>query len=208
MATGRQAFGGQSAARTFDAILNKTQTQASLLRADLPHRLDAIIAKALLKPGWAVPNCDGDSSGSRRAEGCSRFREKSACQCPRQERRIKACCDKEAARSCFCGRHRRTGFADLLRAQANNATSRFRIPTDNARCIPERWRSYRGIRVKPRDRHGRQPPLFHQRLCPLGDPCTSIGGRRRDGGDPNLNWRYAATGYFSRSLLALSGRLQ
>ncbi len=49
MATGRQAFGGQSAARTFDAILNKTPTRASQLRVDLPDRLDAIIAKALVK---------------------------------------------------------------------------------------------------------------------------------------------------------------
>ena len=112
------------------------------------------------RPGCAVPNCDGDSSGSRRAEACSRFREKSACKGPRRERRIAPCCDTEAARSCFCGRHRRTGFADLLRAQADDATSRFRISADNARWIHERWRSYLGKRDKPRDGHGRQPRLF------------------------------------------------
>ena len=49
MATGRQAFGSQSTARIFDAILNGNPSQASLLRPDLPIRLDEIIAKALEK---------------------------------------------------------------------------------------------------------------------------------------------------------------
>jgi eukaryotic-like serine/threonine-protein kinase len=47
MATGRQAFGGQTTAMIFDAILHGSPQQASLLRPDLPRRLDEIIAKAL-----------------------------------------------------------------------------------------------------------------------------------------------------------------
>jgi serine/threonine protein kinase/Tol biopolymer transport system component len=49
MATGRQAFSGQTTAMIFDAILNRSPAQASLLRPDLPDRLDEIIANALEK---------------------------------------------------------------------------------------------------------------------------------------------------------------
>lgn len=49
MATGRQAFGGQTTAMIFDAILHVSAQNASLLRPELPVRLDAIISKALLK---------------------------------------------------------------------------------------------------------------------------------------------------------------
>src|SRR5271165_5575488 len=49
MATGRQAFGGQSTALIFDAILNGSLGQPSLLRPDLPARMDEIILKALEK---------------------------------------------------------------------------------------------------------------------------------------------------------------
>ena len=49
IATGRQAFGGQTTAMIFNAILHGSPEQGSLLRADLPVRLDEIIAKALQK---------------------------------------------------------------------------------------------------------------------------------------------------------------
>ncbi len=49
MATGRQAFSSQSTGRVFDAILNRSPSSASLLRPDLPTRLDEIIARALEK---------------------------------------------------------------------------------------------------------------------------------------------------------------
>ena len=49
MATGRQAFRGQTTAMVFDAILHGSPSQALLLRPDLPARLDGIIAKALQK---------------------------------------------------------------------------------------------------------------------------------------------------------------
>jgi serine/threonine protein kinase/Tol biopolymer transport system component len=47
MATGRRAFGGQTTAMIFDAILHGSPQQASLLRPGLPPGLDEIIAKAL-----------------------------------------------------------------------------------------------------------------------------------------------------------------
>jgi serine/threonine protein kinase/Tol biopolymer transport system component len=49
MATGRRAFGGQTTVMIFDAILHGSPSQASLLRPDLPARLDEIITKALQK---------------------------------------------------------------------------------------------------------------------------------------------------------------
>ncbi len=49
MATGRRAFGGQTTVMILDAVLHGSPSQASLLRPDLPARLDEIITKALQK---------------------------------------------------------------------------------------------------------------------------------------------------------------
>jgi eukaryotic-like serine/threonine-protein kinase len=49
MATGRQAFGGETAAVVFDAILNRAPAPASQSNPGLPPKLDEIIAKALEK---------------------------------------------------------------------------------------------------------------------------------------------------------------
>ena len=49
MATGRQAFSGDTAAIIFDAILNRTPTAARRLNADLPPELEEIMSKALEK---------------------------------------------------------------------------------------------------------------------------------------------------------------
>jgi non-specific serine/threonine protein kinase len=49
MATGRQAFGGGTAATTFDAILNGTPASIQQVNAALPAGLDRVIAKALAK---------------------------------------------------------------------------------------------------------------------------------------------------------------
>jgi serine/threonine protein kinase/Tol biopolymer transport system component len=49
MATGRAAFGGDSTAMIFHAILSRTPVPASQLRPDLPPQLDRIIGKALEK---------------------------------------------------------------------------------------------------------------------------------------------------------------
>jgi len=49
MATGRQAFSGQSAAVVFDAILNRSPIPVAQLNPSLPSGLDRIIEKALEK---------------------------------------------------------------------------------------------------------------------------------------------------------------
>jgi serine/threonine protein kinase/Flp pilus assembly protein TadD len=49
MATGSQAFRGQTSAVIFDAIFNSTPTAASSLNLDLPEAIDGIIGKALEK---------------------------------------------------------------------------------------------------------------------------------------------------------------
>ncbi len=49
MATGRQAFGGDTSGVTFNAILEKNPPLASRLNPSIPLRLDEIIAKALEK---------------------------------------------------------------------------------------------------------------------------------------------------------------
>jgi len=49
MATGSQAFRGQTSAVIFDAIFNSHPTPASSLNLDIPDSLDAIISKALEK---------------------------------------------------------------------------------------------------------------------------------------------------------------
>jgi serine/threonine protein kinase/Flp pilus assembly protein TadD len=49
MATGSQAFRGQTSAVIFDAIFNSTPTAASSMNLDLPEAIDGIIAKALEK---------------------------------------------------------------------------------------------------------------------------------------------------------------
>lgn len=49
MTTGRQAFGGDTAAIAFDAILNRSPVPASRLRAGLPAGLEGIIERSLQK---------------------------------------------------------------------------------------------------------------------------------------------------------------
>src|SRR5262249_48634731 len=49
MATGRQAFSGNTTAVIHDAILNRTPVAAGRLNPDLPPRLEALINKALEK---------------------------------------------------------------------------------------------------------------------------------------------------------------
>jgi eukaryotic-like serine/threonine-protein kinase len=49
MATGRQAFGGETVAVTFDSILNRSPAAASRLRPGLPAGLDAIVERSLQK---------------------------------------------------------------------------------------------------------------------------------------------------------------
>ncbi len=49
MATGRQAFGGETAAVVFDSILNRALAPASQSNPGLPPKLDEIIAKSLEK---------------------------------------------------------------------------------------------------------------------------------------------------------------
>jgi serine/threonine protein kinase/Tol biopolymer transport system component len=49
MSTGRQAFGGNTTAVIFDAILNRTPAQPSALNPALPPKLEEIVGKALEK---------------------------------------------------------------------------------------------------------------------------------------------------------------
>jgi eukaryotic-like serine/threonine-protein kinase len=49
MATGRQAFGGQTTAVVFDAILNRDPVPARQLNSEVPEELERIIARALEK---------------------------------------------------------------------------------------------------------------------------------------------------------------
>ena len=49
MATGRQAFSGNTAGMIFDCILNRTPTPPLQLNPDLPPKLEEIISKALEK---------------------------------------------------------------------------------------------------------------------------------------------------------------
>lgn len=49
MATGQQAFPGETSALVFDAILNREPTSASVLRPKIPLKLEEIIQKALEK---------------------------------------------------------------------------------------------------------------------------------------------------------------
>ncbi|MGA3201646.1 MAG: protein kinase [Bryobacteraceae bacterium] len=49
MATGRQAFGGDTAAITFDSILNRLPIPASRIRPNLPAGLDGIVERSLQK---------------------------------------------------------------------------------------------------------------------------------------------------------------
>lgn len=49
MATGSQAFRGQTSAVIFDAIFNSTPTAASSMNLDLPEAIDGIVGKALEK---------------------------------------------------------------------------------------------------------------------------------------------------------------
>jgi TolB-like protein/Tfp pilus assembly protein PilF len=49
MATGRQAFIGNTSGAVFDAILNRTSTPAGRINPDLPTQLEQVISKALEK---------------------------------------------------------------------------------------------------------------------------------------------------------------
>src|ERR1700730_4876265 len=52
MATGKQAFSGNTTAVIHDAILNRTPTPAGRVNPDLPPELERVINKALARFGW------------------------------------------------------------------------------------------------------------------------------------------------------------
>ena len=209
MATGRRAFGGQTTVMIFDAVLHGSPSQASLLRPDLPARLDEIITKALQKERTqryqhaAEIHRDLESlkhdldSGQKETPKASSGT--TSPPVPAKKTRLPA-----ITIGIDCRRSRRAG---LHLPATTRAAHRIRILPGNSRWAPETWHYCRNSGNRRPVGHRRHSRVLHRGHGSFNHSSSSIIGRRRHRYHSNADRRLADPGHLPGPLHAACGRL-